>query len=464
MTALLAPGTKPANDAELVRSLHERIRKLETSPTSRVGEWVIGQDPASGALLANRPGQTINLSAPAAAVPSVDLSGLATTGDLMSSQNAIISAILGSGGSLGDLTDLFGLIPRLIDGFLPVSLIGGFAAAVGGIQQTLIDLIVNAIEGTPGFVGNAVELVFTGLNGIREGLAAAHEVADSLALYFQDMSALLVQIVQQGIARPVLGVIDQIMDAVSFWIFGWFHRTETAHTAQNAGIATLRGEVNARFAEVAAGTTGWVDNFDAPGYALTTNYTAVAGQASSTLGTRGSNPNVVLQPTVSDRSVHSYNTELTTAQVDLEMAMSNLAVKGRACLWIGSVNAAQALGLSTGTLVLRIDNQISDPAKQRLQIYSVAVAGTLASRGNLYSVDAGTWHDGDLLRLRKQEGNQIYRAYINNIEVCTFDDDPTNIINVGAGSRHVGWIQNLEESATNYGPDLDLIHAYDWTT
>jgi hypothetical protein len=464
MTALLAPGATVSTDEELIRQLHDRIRKLETSTSPKVGQWSLFADPLTGALKAATPDKVVNLSEPAAAA-EVDLSsltaGLVSEKDLAASNANLIATLTGGGGSLGDLEDWLALIPQLVDGFLPVDLISGLGTAFLGFQQPLIDLIVNAIEGTPGFVGNAVELVFTGINGLKEGLAAAHEVADSLAFYFQDMSSLLVQIVQQATVRPVLGVIDAVMDAVSFWIFGWFHRTEQAHTAQNAGIATLRGEVNAKFAEIAAGTTGWVDNFDAVGYSLATNYTTATGESSSVLTTRGSN--IVLAPPVGSRATMKYNTEMSTGKVDIEMAISNLAVRGRAALWIGATSGSVAGGLASGTMLVRIDNGIADSTKQRLQIYTVSGAGTLAAHGTLYSEDFGTWHDGDLIRLRKDETTQYYRVFLNDVEACHFDDDVTNIVNLGAGSRFAGWRQNSDAASTNVGPDLDLIHVYDWT-
>jgi hypothetical protein len=39
---MTTPGRPPTTDAELIRSLHERIRKLETAPTTRVGQYVHG--------------------------------------------------------------------------------------------------------------------------------------------------------------------------------------------------------------------------------------------------------------------------------------------------------------------------------------------------------------------------------------------------------------------------------------
>lgn len=80
------PGYAPANDAELVRQFHERIRAIETSSTIRVGPWVLSSD-GDGNLRAQRPGQAITIdengaTAEAAPAASIDLSGLATKADL----------------------------------------------------------------------------------------------------------------------------------------------------------------------------------------------------------------------------------------------------------------------------------------------------------------------------------------------------------------------------------------------
>jgi hypothetical protein len=366
----------------------------------------------------------------------------------------MISGLLDSGGKI--FTSLL---------TVPVSVITGLGSFVAEAMQDLIDTLVNAIFDTPGHTGNPLSLLFTGMNGLAQSVALAHDVVDNLSNYFQDMGSLLVQIVQQLTERPVLGFVGNLMNALSFWVFGWFHRTETAHTAQNAGIATLRGEMNAKFADVATGTTGWTDDFQEPGYSLTTNYTVNNGEASSVLGTRTGSTNVVLKPPTSTRASMYYDTEMTTGQVDVEMAISNLAQKGRCALWIGGHSASLAGGLDSGTLLVRIDNGFSDSSKQRLQIYTVSITGTQNSHGNLYSVDIGTWHDGDLIRLRKDETTKIHRVFLNDVEVCTYDDHINNVVTVGAGSRFGGWRQNIDSSSgPSVGPDLDLIHLYDWVT
>ncbi|QHB37335.1 minor tail protein [Mycobacterium phage BirdsNest] len=53
------PGRAPANDQELIRSFHDRIRALEHARTLRVGPWVLATDALTGNLVASRPGQTV---------------------------------------------------------------------------------------------------------------------------------------------------------------------------------------------------------------------------------------------------------------------------------------------------------------------------------------------------------------------------------------------------------------------
>lgn len=95
MTALLAPGRTPQNDAELARSFHDRLRKLETASTVRVGPWVLSNDPATGNLRATRPGTSVELGGSGEPVV-VELKGGGV------SKEELTSAITGQGDS-GDL-------------------------------------------------------------------------------------------------------------------------------------------------------------------------------------------------------------------------------------------------------------------------------------------------------------------------------------------------------------------------
>lgn len=84
MTAVV-PGRAPATDAELIRSFHDRIRALELSRTVRVGPWVLGSDPLTGALMATRPGQAVLIDGSGAteiAAEAVNLSGYVTNDQL----------------------------------------------------------------------------------------------------------------------------------------------------------------------------------------------------------------------------------------------------------------------------------------------------------------------------------------------------------------------------------------------
>jgi hypothetical protein len=115
------PGRAPSTDTELVRSFHDRIRKLETAPTVRVGPWVLSNDAATGALRATRPGQVVLIDGEGATEldpVKVDLSGLVTNTQLD-------HALAGVGGlpDLGAIAEsIFGSLYTQLTGFLnPVS-------------------------------------------------------------------------------------------------------------------------------------------------------------------------------------------------------------------------------------------------------------------------------------------------------------------------------------------------------
>jgi len=328
-------------------------------------------------------------------------------------------------------------------------------------SQGTIDVIIGGLTDDPGTTGNSNDILGAVIGGFRAEVDQVTDLAGGAFSLARQLSQQLLSIIQKS-ETTIITPVAQVINAFAFWTFGWFWRTEQAHTPQNAAIASLRGEMNAKFAAIATGTTGWVDNFDAPGYSLATNYATAPGEASSTLGSRDGT-NTVLQPPAGVRATMYRTVACDTGHVDLEMAISNLAQKGRAALWIGASSVALSGGLASGTLLVRIDNGFSDPTKQRLQIFTVTGTGNLASHGTLYSVDFGTWHDGDLIRLRKDETSQIHRVYVNNVEATNFDDHLTNLVTVGGG-RIGGWRQNIDASSTSVGPDLDLIHLYDWTT
>jgi hypothetical protein len=329
--------------------------------------------------------------------------------------------------------------------------------------DNIIDVIIGGLTDDVGTTGNPVEALGAAVAGLRGELDAVGDAAGGAFALARQLSQQMLTIIQKS-ETTIVTPVAQIVSAFAFWTFGWFTRTEVAHTPQNAAIASLRGEMNARLASIATGTTGWVDNFDTPGYSLTTNYAATLGEASSILGSRDG-VNTVLEPPASARATMYRTVQCDTGQVDNEMAISNLAQSGRAALWIGAPSGSLSGGLQSGTLLVRIDNGFSDPTKQRLQILTVTSTGTLATHGNLYSVDMGTWHDGDLIRLRKDENTQKHYVFGNTVQACLFDDSLTNLIAAGAGTRYGGWRQNVDSSSgSNVGPDLDLIHLYDWTT
>lgn len=58
----LAQGRTPANDAELIRSMMERIRALEEKQTLRAGDWVVGNDDGGRAVITNSEGRKVVLT------------------------------------------------------------------------------------------------------------------------------------------------------------------------------------------------------------------------------------------------------------------------------------------------------------------------------------------------------------------------------------------------------------------
>ena len=115
MTALLAPGRTPQNDAELARSFHDRLRKLETASTVRVGPWVLSNDPATGNLRATRPGQTVIIdesgSTEVLDAASLNLSGYVTDKELVDALSQI-----DTGGSLESMwSDLYTALTGILN-------------------------------------------------------------------------------------------------------------------------------------------------------------------------------------------------------------------------------------------------------------------------------------------------------------------------------------------------------------
>ena len=106
MTVAL-PGRAPANDVELVRSFHDRIRALENARTLRVGPWVLSTDALTGNLLASRPGQTVIIDGEGAT--EVEPQSINLAGKLADyvTQDDLTAALAGvGGGGLPDLSEI----------------------------------------------------------------------------------------------------------------------------------------------------------------------------------------------------------------------------------------------------------------------------------------------------------------------------------------------------------------------
>ncbi|URC18135.1 minor tail protein [Mycobacterium phage Zenteno07] len=101
------PGRAPANDQELIRSFHDRIRALEQARTVRVGPWVLSTDALTGNLMASRPGQTVVIDGEGAtqevAPAKFNLSGLVTDEQL----ELALEGLPTGGGDLGAVESLF---------------------------------------------------------------------------------------------------------------------------------------------------------------------------------------------------------------------------------------------------------------------------------------------------------------------------------------------------------------------
>lgn len=109
-----APGRAPANDEQLVRSFHDRIRKLENAKTLRVGPWVLSTDAETGNLIATRPGQAVVIDGEGAtevAPAKVSLAGLVTDDQLA----LALEGIPDGGGGTG-LESLFADLYEMLTG------------------------------------------------------------------------------------------------------------------------------------------------------------------------------------------------------------------------------------------------------------------------------------------------------------------------------------------------------------
>ncbi|QGH75279.1 minor tail protein [Mycobacterium phage Quesadilla] len=109
MSTATIPGRAPSTDAELVRNLHDRIARLESARTVRVGPWVLGTDNATGNLIATRPGQTVLIDGEGAteiASQAINLSGLESK---FVTPEQLELALEGVGGG-GPIEDVLGII------------------------------------------------------------------------------------------------------------------------------------------------------------------------------------------------------------------------------------------------------------------------------------------------------------------------------------------------------------------
>lgn len=140
----LVPGKNPTTDVELVRSFHDRLRRLENPQTLRVGPWVLSSQ--SGRLTAQRPGLPAALFLDEIVQPQTRQFGssrgyVVPGGGLTAGE--VTEAITGTPGDLEDIgawldaqwqkfltpqspinaDNLFGWLPPWLLGKVPVSLL-----------------------------------------------------------------------------------------------------------------------------------------------------------------------------------------------------------------------------------------------------------------------------------------------------------------------------------------------------
>ncbi|AYP70019.1 minor tail protein [Mycobacterium phage CRB2] len=105
-TTALTPGRNPTTDPELIRSFHDRLTRLESARTMRVGDWVLSTEQATGNLIATRPGQTVLIDGQGAtevASQAVNLSGLAKKFVTPEQLQLALDGLPDSGGPIGDV-------------------------------------------------------------------------------------------------------------------------------------------------------------------------------------------------------------------------------------------------------------------------------------------------------------------------------------------------------------------------
>ncbi|AYD82026.1 minor tail protein [Mycobacterium phage Saguaro] len=118
MTAVV-PGRGPSTDPELARSFHDRLARLESARTVRVGPWVLSSDTATGNLIATRPGQTVLLDGDGATEitgQQLNLSGLKNFVTNEQLQAALSGIDTDGGGITGLIDSAFAQLYEMLTG------------------------------------------------------------------------------------------------------------------------------------------------------------------------------------------------------------------------------------------------------------------------------------------------------------------------------------------------------------
>lgn len=225
----LAPGRAPADDVEVIRSINDRVRKLESARTTRIGSWVL-QD-IDGSLIATKAGNAAAIAgadvAEAVKVDLGDLSQYISQKDLNDAFKNFAGALTGPatapigsnpillqlqqwasglGGGLdisgivgaitgvaGDLTDLAAwaltLPTQIIDGATDVltTFESSMVDAITGTPGTLTDLAAWALSTLPGNINDAIDAALVSVNSNLTALGT--QITDSIQDVIDNINA-----------------------------------------------------------------------------------------------------------------------------------------------------------------------------------------------------------------------------------------------------------------------------------
>jgi len=244
MSALLAPGATPSTDAELIRSFHDRIRALETKPTTRVGDWVLSD--INGMLTATKPGSSVALTGLAEDVgidlpikSLVDTSQLqqavdSTSGGIITQIAHALTGLVGAG--INDLLDWVTKLPFLnLLGLLDIDIIPGLDASKIVSGQFATSMINGLVD------------LFDNIEDMLQSIPFGGIVGGLVGFWADFVSGLL------GLGAPAI----------------------PAYTPQNSAIANIQGQINTIQAQISSSGNGVSDGFNDGVLDTTNNWTLI---------------------------------------------------------------------------------------------------------------------------------------------------------------------------------------------